>query len=55
MLGKWLPGLFGSKGDGVVSTDLRVGDATQIEGNLPVINPRSLHIASLHYSTAGFG
>ncbi|MDM9580243.1 hypothetical protein [Nostoc sp. GT001] len=35
MLGKWLPGLFGSKGDGVVSTDLRVGDATQIEGNLP--------------------
>ncbi|MBG1265930.1 hypothetical protein F8S12_05590 [Nostoc sp. WHI] len=35
MLGKWLPGLFGSKNDGIVSTDLRVGDATQIEGNLP--------------------
>ncbi|YAF99443.1 MAG: hypothetical protein AB3A66_30310 (plasmid) [Nodularia sp. CChRGM 3473] len=35
MLGKWMPGIFGSKNDGVVSTDLRVGDATQIEGNIP--------------------
>ncbi len=35
MLGKWLPGLFGNRNDGVVSTDLRVGDATQIEGNIP--------------------
>ncbi|MBD6621176.1 hypothetical protein FNW02_37145, partial [Komarekiella sp. 'clone 1'] len=35
MLGKWMPGIFGSRNDGVVSTDLRVGDATQIEGNIP--------------------
>jgi hypothetical protein len=36
MLGKWLPGLFGSSQDGVASTDLAVGNATAIEGNLPV-------------------
>lgn len=35
MLGKWLPGLFGSKGDGVLSTDLRVGNATVVEGDIP--------------------
>jgi hypothetical protein len=35
MLGRWLPGLFGSKNDGVVSTDLRVGNPTQIQGELP--------------------
>ncbi|MBD2682961.1 MULTISPECIES: hypothetical protein [Nostoc] len=35
MLGKWLPGLFGSQNEGIVSTDLRVGDATQIDGNIP--------------------
>jgi hypothetical protein len=34
MLGKWLPGLFGGK-DNELSTDLRVGNATQIEGDLP--------------------
>jgi hypothetical protein len=53
MLGKWLPGLFGGKGDGVVSTDLRVGDATQIEGNLPSsISDRYTLPA---YTTAGSG
>lgn len=35
MLGKWLPGLFGGNRNGVESTDLAVGNATHIEGNLP--------------------
>ncbi|WP_193199734.1 hypothetical protein [Nostoc sp. MG11] len=33
MLGKWLPSLFGSSNQ--LSTELKVGDATQIEGDVP--------------------